>query len=193
MPTTTVSLAERLEQAQREAQALRERLSHAEHERDVAVAEQRYADAERAKAAADEAREPLLVAQAHVQALQAGIAELQRHREDEQRAQAERERREQAEVLFEQAKAREAEALDDAQRLLAEVSVTYSALVEAMNAAVEVESRIYQARLDAWDTGKTAGHIPQEMARPSRPNMASSRFEQNPVLTQILRNPRLPF
>jgi hypothetical protein len=193
MPTTTPSLAERLAEAQREAQALNEKLSHAEHEQALAVEEKRFGDAERAKAAADEVREPLLVAQAHVQALQAGIAELERHRVEEQRAQAERERREQAEAHFQTSRAAEAEAEEEMRRLVAEVSAAYGALVQTMQAAQQAEQRLSQARLDVHEWGKAAGHFVQDAPRPSRPNFATARFEHTPVLAHVLREPHLPF
>ncbi|WP_327069260.1 hypothetical protein [Kitasatospora sp. NBC_01302] len=185
------TLNEQLNLAQREAGGLRDRLSRAETDLAEALEERRYADAETLKGTADSLRQPAMIAQAHVQALETAVRALQEHQEQEERAARERQRRDQAAAMYEQAREAEAAALDDVARHMAEVPVAYEALQQAMAAAMAAEIRVGGARRDAHTAGVGAGHLPADYPVPPIPNNARARFEQHPLLGQILRNPRL--
>lgn len=191
MPEQTQTLQERLVQAQHEANGWAEKLNDAEHKLQSALNERDYAAADKHKAAADSAREQHLMAAATVQGLQAGAQAIADHQQAENLARQQRERREQCTHMHNAAREREAEALDDVQRFMAEVPVAYRALAAAMQAAIEAEQRVSLARFDAHEAGIGAELIPHGMPRPPRANMASAKYEANPILVQILRSPRL--
>lgn len=183
----TQTLTSALDEAQRKARELREQLAVAESDLAVALEDQRYSDADLAKARADDLRQPVLIAEAHVQALMAGQAELQRHREDEQRATQQRIAREQATVQFQAATEREALATEEVQQLMAEVPVALTALQDTMRAALDAQHRVHQARNDAHLAGQAAGIWDPTLPLPAAPNMASSRFDGDPLWAQIMR------
>lgn len=193
MPTTTTTptLDQRLAEARREAEALRDRLAVADSELAEALEDRRYGDAETLKHAADELRQPLFIAEAHVKALEAAVQQLADHEAEHQRAQQARERRDQAAGMHERAREQEAEAMEDLDRALAEVPAAYRALVLIMQAAIQAERAVGQARYDGHSTGITAGLLPEGMPRPVPPNKASAKFDANPLLIQILKNPQL--
>ena len=193
MPTTTVTLTERLAQARREADDLRDRLAVADSELAEALEDRRYGDAEGLKQAADELRQPVYIAQAHVQALEAAVEQLAAHEREQLRAAQERDRRDQAAAMYEQAREREAETMEDLDRCLAEVGPMYAALALTMQAAIQAERAVGQARRDAHSTGTVAGLLPEGMPMPVDPNKASARFDRVAVLVEILKNPRLAF
>ncbi|MFJ9903930.1 hypothetical protein ACIRVK_13665 [Streptomyces sp. NPDC101152] len=185
-------LQEKLAEARKEAQALRERLEGAEFELNKALEAKDYVTADRHKKAADEVREPLLVADAHVKALLAGVQELDQHRQAEQRAAQERQRREQAQRQFEEASAVEAEAMDEMDARIAEARAAYAALRQTMADAMAAQQRAGQARLEAHDWGKAAGYWAPDAARPALPNRATVLVEHNQVLSLVWRTPDLP-
>ncbi|QMU78887.1 hypothetical protein GXW83_27480 [Streptacidiphilus sp. PB12-B1b] len=187
----TVTLEQRLEQARHDAEQLREKLSEAEFQQQAAVAEKRYDDAAKHKAAGDAVREPLLIADAHVQALAAGIGELARHRAEEDRARQERERREQASAAYDRFKAEEAQALDDLGRLKAEIKATYAALRQTIGEAITAEQRAGQARQFAWEQGLVAGQLPEGYPRPPRMNDFASRVSGTGLAALVQRTPDL--
>lgn len=190
MPQPT--LADKLTEAQREADALNEQLAKAQSALNAALAAEDYPEADRHKQKADALREPVLVANAHVAALTAGAQELQRQQQADQRAAQEREQREQAKGLFEDAQHREAEAEDEVGQCLAELAAAWGALHRVMDAAFAAEQRQRQARLDGWQTGVAAGVWHPEMPRPALPNRVQALIEHSPLLTQVRRTPQLP-
>lgn len=187
----TLTLNERLAEAQREATDLRTQLANAEHDLNQALEEKDYAAAERLKHKADELRQPVLIAEAHARALTEGVQELERHRAEEQRAAAERERREQADVQYHRARQAEAEAMEDVNRYLAELPAAYTALRQVMQAAIEAEQRWGNARREAHAAGVTAGHIDPGLPVPPRPNLATVKIEHHQLLAEIWRTPKL--
>jgi hypothetical protein len=183
----TQTLNEALTEASRTAKELREQLAVAESDLALAIEDKRYADAEQHKAAADALRQPVLIAEAHVTALMAGQDELRRHREEEQRATQLRVAREQATVQFQAATEREADATEEVQRLMAEVPVALAALQDCMRSALDAQRRIHMARNDAHTAGIAAGVWAPDMPLPAAPNMASSRFETDPLWIAVMR------
>ncbi|MDU8998204.1 hypothetical protein [Streptomyces mirabilis] len=186
------TLNERLAEAQREATGLRAQLENAEVELANALEDQDYATAERIKKTADELRQPVLIAEAHVKALIAGVQELEAHRAAEQRASQLRDQQEQARRQFEEATAREAAAMDEMDQHLAQLKAAYAALRQIVGDAIAAQQRAGQARLDAHSTGVAAGIWAQDSARPSLPNRATAYIDYSPVLMQIMQNPDLP-
>ncbi|TKA11747.1 hypothetical protein [Actinacidiphila oryziradicis] len=189
---TAPKLNERLEQARKEAKGLREQLAFAESDLAKALEDRDYAAAEDHKKAADELRQPVLIAEAHVKALIAGAQELEAHRAAEQRATQEREQREQAGRQFEEATAREAQAMDEMNQHLAQLREAYVALRQIVSEAIAAQQRAGQARLDSHHAGIGAGIWAQDMPQPALPNHASVLIDYSPVLLQIMQNPQLP-
>jgi len=187
-----LTLNDRLGEARKEAAELREQLAHAESDLTAALEDQDYPAAERHKKTADELRQPVLIAEAHVKALIAGVQELEAHRQAEQRAAQLREQQEQARRQFEEATAREAAAMDEMDEHLAQLRAAYGALRQIVGDAIAAQQRAGQARLDAHHTGVAAGIWPQDAATPAMPNRASAYLDYSPVLLQIMRTPDLP-
>jgi chromosome segregation ATPase len=188
---TTVTLDDRLTAARREAGDLRDQLAAADSKLSQALEDRRYGDAEGLRDAADALRQPLYIAEATVTALEAAVKQLADHEAEQQRATQERDRRDQALGMYERAREQEAEALEDLDRALAEVPAAYRALVLTMQAAIQAERAVGQARYDGHSTGTVAGLLPEGMPRPVPPNKASAKFDANPLLVQILKNPNL--
>ena len=196
MPTTmpAQTLDQKLAEATREADALRDQLAAADHELAQALENRQYGDAtEGLRHAADALRQSLYIADATVSGLQAAVQQLADHRAEQQRAQQARDRKDQALGQYDQAKEREAQAEEDLDRFIAEIAPSWGALADTMAAAIDAERRITQARRDAHETGKVAGHFHPDSPIPVGPNRASARIEANRVLVEILRNPRLTF
>jgi hypothetical protein len=191
MPTTTMTLDQRLAEARQEADTLRDQLAAADSALAEALEQRDYATAEGLKHAADQLRQPLFIAEAHVKALEAAVQQLADHEAEQQRAAQARDRRDQAAGMYERAREQEAEAMEDLDRALAEVGPMYAALAMTMQAAIQAERAVGQARYDGHSTGITAGLLPEGMPRPVPPNKASARFDANPLLVQILKNPQL--
>lgn len=187
MPEQTLN--ERLTAAQREADALREQLCDAEFKQNAAVTAQDFAAAEEHKRRADAAREPLLIAEAHVRALTEGVQALDAHRMAEQQAEQLRQQREAAKAQYETFTAEEAEAVEQVQRYLAEVGAGYAAIRQAMTEAVAAEDRVDQARAKKWQAGVLAALLPEDYPRPRRSHMASTRFDNSQMLSLIQRTP----
>jgi chromosome segregation ATPase len=193
MPTTTMTLDQRLAEARQEADTLRDQLAAADSALAEALEQRDYATAEGLKHAADELRQPLFIAEAHVKALEAAVQQLADHEAEQQRAQQARDRRDQAAGMYERAREQEAEAMEDLDRCLAEVGPMYAALAMTLQAAIQAEQAVGQARRDAHSTGTVAGLLPEGMPMPVNPNKASARFDRVAVLVEILKNPRLAF
>lgn len=185
------TLAAKLAAARREAQEQRRQLETAEQDLAVALDERRYADAEKLKDTVDGLRQPVLIADAHVQALQAGVDALAAQQEADRRAQADRERREQAEGLMETARARQAEATDDVERLLQEIPVAFQELRRLMDEAEAAQVRAAQAMVDFHHAGVAAGHIDQGAPPPWGWNRATAWIEASPVLMAVRRTDHL--
>ena len=193
MPTTTMTLDQRLAEARQEADTLRDQLAAADSALAEALEQRDYATAEGLKHAADELRQPLFIAEAHVKALEAAVQQLADHEAEQLRAAQARDRRDQAAAMYERAREQEAEAMEDIDRCLAEVGPMYAALAMTMQAAIQAEQAVGQARRDAHSTGTVAGLLPEGMPMPVNPNKASARFDRVAVLVEILKNPRLAF
>jgi len=193
MPTTTMTLDQRLAEARQEADTLRDQLAAADSALAEALEQRDYATAEGLKHAADELRQPLFIAEAHVKALEAAVQQLADHEAEQLRAAQARDRRDQAAAMYERAREQEAEAMEDLDRCLAEVGPMYAALAMTMQAAIQAEQAVGQARRDAHSTGTVAGLLPEGMPMPVNPNKASARFDRVAVLVEILKNPRLAF
>ena len=191
VPAPTVTLDERLTAARREADDLRDQLAAADSKLNEALEDRRYGDAEGLQHAADALRQPVFIAQAHVTALEAAAEQLAQHQREQQLAAQARDRRDQALGMYERAREQEAEALEDLDRALSEVPAAYRALVLCMQAAIQAEQAVGQARSDGHSTGTVAGLLPEGMPRPVPPNKASARFAASHLLTQILQNPQL--
>jgi len=191
VPDTTMTLNARLDQARREADALGDQLAHADSELAEALERRDYAAAEGLKHAADELRQPHFIALANVTALEAAVQQLAEHEAEQQRAAQARDRRDQAAGMYERAREQEAEAMEDLDRCLAEVGPMYAALAMTLQAAIQAEQAVGQARRDAHSTGTVAGLLPEGMPMPVNPNKASARFDRVAVLVEILKNPRL--
>jgi hypothetical protein len=180
-------LAEKTAEAQRDAQALREKLEEAELRLNEALEDRRYADAETLKQRVDALREPVLIADAHLTALRAGLAALQAQQEADQQAAADRARRDQADVLMEAARTREAAARDDVERLLAEMPVAYAELRRMIAEAEAAQLQVQQAQADFHHAGVAAGHIDPAAPLPWGWNRATAWIEASPVLMTIRR------
>lgn len=180
-------LATKMAEARRDARALHEQLAQAELELREALEDRRYADAETLKQRVDELRQPVLIADAHVTALDAGMAALRAQQQADQQAAADRERKAQAEGLMDIARGKEAEARDDVERLLAEIPVAYRELRRLMAEAVDAQNRAAQAMVDFHHAGIAAGHIDQGAPAPWGWNRASVWIESNPALMTVRR------
>lgn len=192
MATKTPTLNEKLAAAQLEEQELRRRLHVAETARDQAVTEGRYADAERLKTEANDIREPLLIAEAHVQALRAGVDAMNAHLEAERQAQAEREAREQASAEHDAAIEAERVEVEVAQRLWAEVEPAWGALVQVLQAVRAADARLYSTQVAKHSSGVRSGRLHPQHPAPSSQHLYSSRIEANEALAFVLRHPQ-PF
>lgn len=180
-------LATKMAEAQHEARALHEQLAQAELELSEALEDRRYADAETLKQRVDALRQPVLIADAHVTALDAGMAALRAQQEADQRASVDRERKAQAESLMEIARGKEAEARDDVERLLAEIPVAYRELRRLMAEAEDAQNRTAQAMVDFHHSGIAAGHIDPTVPAPWGWNRATAWIESNPALITVRR------
>jgi hypothetical protein len=185
------TLASELASAQAKAQDLHTKLSHADAALREALDGSDYARAQVLKAEVDALRHTHLIADAHVQALQAGVEALRAVREAEERDAAERARQQQAHELYEAALGRENAALEEQNRLLADVGPAYEALRQIMREAIAAGDVAAQARRDGYHAGVTAGHIDAAAPAPHDANEARTRFEYSRMLLEILRTPEL--
>jgi hypothetical protein len=187
-PTSkTGTVTDRLTVARQDEQAANERVNFAEADLKAALDGQDYAKAEKAKTELEAAREAAVIASAHAQALQAGVNALEQQRAAERQALAEHEAKQHANVLFEQAREREAEAQDEVQRHLADIEPAYEALRRVMQAALDAEHRQGNFRQEADGYAKAAGQTDPGLPAPMRPNLARTRIDMSPVLTQVFR------
>jgi chromosome segregation ATPase len=186
------TLEQKLAEATREADSLRDQLAAVDSELNQALEDRRYGDeTEGLKHDADALRQSLYIADATVTALQAAVQQLADHQAAQQRAAFERDRKDQALGQYDQAKQREAAAEEGLDRFMAEIAPSWGALADTMIAAIDAERRITQARRDAHETGKVAGHFHPDSPIPAGVNRASALIENNRVLVEVLRNPRL--
>ncbi|MCQ4043858.1 hypothetical protein ACFOSC_26575 [Streptantibioticus rubrisoli] len=188
---TAPSLDDKLIQARLEAQELNRRLHKAEADLEAAVSEKRYADAEELKKAADEIREPLLIAEAQVTALEAGVQAFREHQEAEERALRERQAREKATVDYQAAVEAEQVAIEQMQSHLAEVEPAFQALRRALSGAMEAEGRAHYARVSKHAAGIAAGTLHPDHPRPTPVNSVAARIQTNHLLSLIWRTERL--
>lgn len=187
----TLTLDEKHAEAVAEAAGLRAELHVAETARDLAVGEGRYIDAETARGEANQVREQLLVAEAHATALDAGVAAMRAHLEEEQRARQEREAREQASVEHDAAIEAEQVEAEVAARLWAELQPSYDALRQVIDAVMAADARLFAAQQAKHGTGVASGRLHPEHPRPSAQRLFASRVQNNEVLSFVLRHPRL--
>ncbi|MFE3522232.1 hypothetical protein ACFXOD_11660 [Streptomyces sp. NPDC059161] len=188
---TQPGLDGRLQEARLDAQELNRQLHQAEAGLQTALDEKRYAEAEDLKKAANALREPLLIAEAHVQALEAGVQALREHQQAEERAQREREAREQAAAAHGAALVDEQAAVEEMQSCTAEWEPAYQALRQAIAGARAAEERIYRARVSKHAAGIASGRLPEGYPTPSRAGIVAGRIEASQILSLIWRTERL--
>ncbi|MEU2859907.1 hypothetical protein ABZ672_16210 [Streptomyces mirabilis] len=189
MATTTAApdITGRIEQAQREAVRLRGDLERAEGELAQALDAKDYRAAEKAKHRADDLRPHALLAEANVKALQDAASALDAHHRQENAVAIEKERQERYEAARAVHAVAEKEAIEEAERFLAETKASIAAARESLQAALAAEARAGQARRSSSQAAIDAGLEQPSMYGPSVPNRVRAHIDASQLLAEILR------
>ncbi|MBV8931915.1 MAG: hypothetical protein JOZ47_14100 [Kutzneria sp.] len=185
MVDTTSSLSERLAEAEQGERPLAEEVNRLAAAKDDAVARSDYTAVGELQPQLDASRQELAIAHATTEALRGALAAIAEQRAADQQQLNLQRQRDQARAQYEAAVLAEHDALDQTQRHMAAVRAGLDAVRQSIEAALDAERLAGDARFDAHQALVQLGE--REPAHVGRPNAASAKIHNDPLLSAIWR------
>jgi len=180
----TLSLADRLRDAEEAERPLAVRLAELRGQLNDAVARSDYTAAGTAKAEIEALQSEWAVAHASTEALRGALAEIEAQRADMERAIQEQKARDVALAELAAAEPAEQAALEELGSLVAQARVGVAAVRQTIERALVAEQVAHEARIRVWSAQVALGQRANGQRCP-RPNAMSALLESDRVLRAV--------
>jgi len=187
MTTMTEPISDQLDEARRNATALRTEFDRAEGELAQAVEALDYDGAARLKQRADELRPSVILAENHVRALEQTAQALADHDAQLHAAEREKARQDACDVILVEAMAAEQAAIAEADLLLAQAREALWTIASTLRAAQVAEGAAGDHRRTVHQAQVDAGRLEWARFPIGMPNRVEVAIDESPIFPTILR------